>query len=146
MHGLVVVIFLLMNAFSSALGEILIPVTDDPYLIWIWAGPAVALLLQTIIFIFRFRSINKDEFMTFDDEQSETVNSTDETNYRKRTRGRARSRELSVRVSTSYYTMDGTIVMSLRHYVDQLEGMIELMKNESLGGSSTTWTGQEMSM
>lgn len=38
MKGLVMAIFLFMNAPSSTLGEILIPVTKDPHLIWIWAG------------------------------------------------------------------------------------------------------------
>jgi hypothetical protein len=33
----------LMNALSNALGEILIPVTKDPWLLWIWGAPAVAL-------------------------------------------------------------------------------------------------------
>ncbi|KAJ6179956.1 hypothetical protein N7519_010417 [Penicillium mononematosum] len=58
MKGLVVAIFLFMNALSSALGEILIPVTKDPWLLWIWGAPAVALALQTIIFWARFKGLN----------------------------------------------------------------------------------------
>ena len=58
MKGLVVAIFLFMNALSSALGEILIPVTKDPWLLWIWGAPAVALALQTIIFWVRFQGLN----------------------------------------------------------------------------------------
>jgi dipeptide/tripeptide permease len=63
MRGLLTGIFLFMNAMSAAIGEILIPVTKDPFLIWIWAAPAVALFMQTIIFWFRFRHMNNDEFM-----------------------------------------------------------------------------------
>ncbi|OQE25922.1 hypothetical protein PENFLA_c008G10035 [Penicillium flavigenum] len=58
MKGLVVAIFLFMNALSSALGEILIPVTKDPWLLWIWGAPAVALALQTIILWVRFKGLN----------------------------------------------------------------------------------------
>ncbi|CRG92670.1 Peptide transporter PTR2 [Talaromyces islandicus] len=64
MKGLVMAIFLFMNSLSSALGEILIPVTQDPYLIWIWGAPAVALTLQTVLFWFRFKHLNDDAFMT----------------------------------------------------------------------------------
>ena len=62
MKSLVVAIFLLMNALSSALGEILLPVTVDPYLLWIWGAPAVAQAVQSIIFWFRFKHLNKQEF------------------------------------------------------------------------------------
>ncbi|GLA09906.1 hypothetical protein AnigIFM60653_000847 [Aspergillus niger] len=64
MRGLVMAIFLFMTALSSALGEILLPVTEDPDLIWIWGAPAVALALQTIFFWYRFSYLNNDEFMT----------------------------------------------------------------------------------
>ncbi|KAE8146593.1 MFS peptide transporter [Aspergillus avenaceus] len=63
MRGLVMAIFLLTTALSSALGEVLIPVTQDPYLIWIWGSAAVALAVQTVLFWYRFRSLNDDEFM-----------------------------------------------------------------------------------
>lgn len=63
MRGLLTAIFLFMNGLASAVGEILIPATKDPWLIYLWAGPAVALFLQTIIFWFRFRHLNNDEFM-----------------------------------------------------------------------------------
>lgn len=63
MRGLLTAIFLFMNGLASALGEILIPATKDPWLIYIWAGPAVALALQIVLFWFRFRHLNNDEFM-----------------------------------------------------------------------------------
>ncbi|KAI1833078.1 hypothetical protein DTO013E5_9814 [Penicillium roqueforti] len=62
MKGLVIAVFLFMTALSSALGEILIPATADPWLIWIWAGPAVALAVQTVIFWFRFRHLNSENY------------------------------------------------------------------------------------
>lgn len=58
MKGVVMSVFLFMNALSSALGEILIPVTKDPWLLWIWGSPAVALAAQTMIFWWRFRKLN----------------------------------------------------------------------------------------
>lgn len=76
MRGLIVASFLFMNALSSALGEILIPITKDPYLIWLWGAPVVALVLQTFVFIWRFRSINKDQFMTFDEDEEAEVDGT----------------------------------------------------------------------
>ncbi|GME41663.1 Oligopeptide transporter [Neofusicoccum parvum] len=75
MKALVMAIFLFMTALSSALAEILSPVIKDPYLIWIWAGPAIALFVQTVIFYFRYKHIDNDEFMTYEDESqaSESV-------------------------------------------------------------------------
>ncbi|EME46276.1 hypothetical protein DOTSEDRAFT_148348 [Dothistroma septosporum NZE10] len=67
MKSLVVSLFLASSALSYALGEVLSPVTKDPYLIWIWAGPAIALAVQTVIFWFRYRHMNDDEFMTYED-------------------------------------------------------------------------------
>jgi len=53
MKALVMALFLAMNALSAALGEILAPAITDPHLIWVWAGPAIALFVQTVIFWFR---------------------------------------------------------------------------------------------
>lgn len=80
MRGLVTAVFLFMNGLASALGEILIPATKDPWLIYIWAGPAVALFLQTILFWFRFHHLNNDEFMIDHGQQqaSTTDNHKDE--------------------------------------------------------------------
>lgn len=60
MKGTVMAIFLFMNALSSAIGEIMIPATKDPWLIWIWAAPTVALALQTMIFWYRFHHIDRE--------------------------------------------------------------------------------------
>lgn len=67
MKSLVMAIFLFMNALSSALGEILLPVTKDPYLLWIWGAPAVALAAQSIIFWFRFKHLNHETFNAGED-------------------------------------------------------------------------------
>ncbi|RMZ78595.1 hypothetical protein DV738_g3772, partial [Chaetothyriales sp. CBS 135597] len=64
LRGLVMSIFLFTTALSSAIGEVLIPATKDPNLIWLWAAPTVALAVQTILFWFRFNYLNNDEFMT----------------------------------------------------------------------------------
>lgn len=73
MKGLVVAIFLFMQALSNAIGEILLPVTADPWLVWIWGAPAVALVLQTIVFWFRFRHLNNETWSTEDEEEEETT-------------------------------------------------------------------------
>ncbi|KAB8273993.1 POT family-domain-containing protein [Aspergillus minisclerotigenes] len=77
MRGLVMAIFLFTTALSSALGEVLIPVTQDPYLIWVWGAPAVALAVQTILFWFRFRSLNHDEFMIEEKDYADTTLTTE---------------------------------------------------------------------
>lgn len=68
MRATVVALFLFMTALSSALGEILIPAITDPTLVWAWAAPAIALFVQTIIFVWRHRGINDDVFMTYEED------------------------------------------------------------------------------
>ncbi|OJD35944.1 ptr2-domain-containing protein [Diplodia corticola] len=78
MKSLVMAIFLFMTALSSALGEILTPAIVDPHLIWVWAGLAIALFAQTVVFWFRYKHIDNDEFMTYEDgsEAASASNST----------------------------------------------------------------------
>lgn len=64
MRALVMSLFLFTNSLSSALGEALSPIIIDPYLIWVWAGPAIALAVLTVQFYFTFRHMDNDEFMT----------------------------------------------------------------------------------
>ena len=66
MKALVMSLFLFTTALSYALGEVLTPAIKDPYLIWVWAGPAIALFVQTVIFWFRYKHLNDDEFMTYE--------------------------------------------------------------------------------
>jgi hypothetical protein len=67
MKALVMALFLFTNAISYALGEILTPAIVDPHLIWVWAGPAIALAVQTVIFHFRYRKFNDDDFMIYNE-------------------------------------------------------------------------------
>lgn len=67
MKALVMALFLFTNALSYALGEVLSPAITDPHLIWVWAGPAIALAVQTVIFWFRYKHLNDEEFMTYDE-------------------------------------------------------------------------------
>ncbi|CAI7637380.1 unnamed protein product [Penicillium bialowiezense] len=76
MKGVVVAFFLFMNALSSAIGEIMLPATADPWLVWIWGAPAVALALQTIVFWFRFKHLNNE---TWSQEEEEPVVVREET-------------------------------------------------------------------
>lgn len=69
MKALVMAVFLFMNALSSALGEILTPAITDPHLIWVWGGPAIALAAQTVIFWWKYRWMNSDEFMTIEERE-----------------------------------------------------------------------------
>jgi hypothetical protein len=38
---------------------------------WAWAAPAIALFAQTIVFWYRHRGINDDEFMVYEDDATE---------------------------------------------------------------------------
>ena len=69
MKSVVFALFLFNNALSSALGEILTSVTVDPHLIWVWAGLAIALAAQTIVFYWKYRELDNDEFMTYQDDR-----------------------------------------------------------------------------
>lgn len=69
MKAIVMALFLFNTALGSALGEVLTPVTVDPYLIWVWAGLAIALAVQTVIFHWSYRKMDNDEFMTYQDDE-----------------------------------------------------------------------------
>jgi len=66
-----------MSALSSALAQILTPAIKDPHLIWVWAGPAIALAVQTVVFWWRYRWMNDDVFMTYDKETQEVASKAD---------------------------------------------------------------------
>ena len=68
MKAVVMSLFLFNTALATALGEVLTSVTVDPYLIWIWAGLAIALAVQTIIFHWTYKEMDNDEFMTYQDD------------------------------------------------------------------------------
>ncbi|KAI0150353.1 POT family protein [Xylariaceae sp. FL1272] len=68
MKATVIALFLFMTALSGALGEIILPAIGDPTLIWAWAAPAIALFVQTIIFVWRHRGVNDDAFITHEED------------------------------------------------------------------------------
>lgn len=68
MKTLVMALFLFTTALSYALGECLSGAIEDPNLIWVWGGPAIALAIQTVIFWFRYRHLNDDDFMTYEEQ------------------------------------------------------------------------------
>ncbi|KAF2404766.1 putative MFS peptide transporter [Trichodelitschia bisporula] len=70
MRALVMSIFLFMNALSSALAQVLTPAIEDPWLEWVWAAPAMALFVVTIVFHWRYRWMNDDTFMTYEEEEN----------------------------------------------------------------------------
>ncbi len=64
MKAIVMSIFLFMNALSSALAQALAPAIKDPYLTWVWAGPAIAMFVISVIFLWRYSWANSDASMT----------------------------------------------------------------------------------
>ncbi|KAJ7811025.1 hypothetical protein B0H14DRAFT_2861285 [Mycena olivaceomarginata] len=71
MKAAVFSICLFMSALSSALAEIITPFTEDPKLVWVYIGPAIALFVQTIIFWIRYRDVDEEKFMTYEDDNVE---------------------------------------------------------------------------
>ena len=69
MKAVVMALFLFNTALANALGEVLTPVTVDPHLIWVWAGLAIALAVQTVIFYWTYRKMDNDDFMTYQDDR-----------------------------------------------------------------------------
>ena len=61
MKAFMMAILLSSSAMSAILGQVLTPIMKDPYLIWAWAAPTVALACQTVIFFWLYRSMNKPE-------------------------------------------------------------------------------------
>lgn len=81
MKGLVMAVFLFMSALSSAIGEVLIPVTKDPWLLWIWGAPTVALAVQTVIFWIRFRHLNDEPYLEENADESPSVQGVEKTGW-----------------------------------------------------------------
>ncbi|ROV88123.1 hypothetical protein VMCG_10445 [Cytospora schulzeri] len=68
MKSVVFSICLFMTALYAAAGEVLTPVIQDPYLVWVWIGPAIVLFAQTAVFWIRHHNFDKDTYMTYDSE------------------------------------------------------------------------------
>ncbi|KAK2806130.1 hypothetical protein FQN51_008084 [Onygenales sp. PD_10] len=61
MKSFVQSIYLLTNAFGSAIGEALIPAAYDPAILWMFVGLCGASFLSGVIFWFTFRKLNDQE-------------------------------------------------------------------------------------
>lgn len=61
MRGVVMGVNLLQNAFSAALGQALLPLADDPLLIWNYAVVAILAALGGVGFWFTWRSLDAKE-------------------------------------------------------------------------------------
>ncbi|KFY01867.1 hypothetical protein V490_00738 [Pseudogymnoascus sp. VKM F-3557] len=61
MRSLVQAISLFTNAFSSAIGEALVPLADDPLLIWNYGIPAILAVIGGTIFWIQFRGLDAEE-------------------------------------------------------------------------------------
>ncbi|TIC02874.1 PTR2-domain-containing protein [Wallemia mellicola] len=61
MRGLIMAIFLLQTAFGNAINLALLPVTEDPHLVWLYTGIAVTAFIAGIVFYFTFRKWDETE-------------------------------------------------------------------------------------
>ena len=61
MRGLVMGVNLVQNAFSAAIGQALVPLADDPLLIWNYAVVAILAALGGVGFWFTWRSLDARE-------------------------------------------------------------------------------------
>lgn len=61
MRGMVMGVNLLQNAFSAALGQALLPLADDPLLIWNYAVVAILAFVGGLGFWFTWRSLDAKE-------------------------------------------------------------------------------------
>lgn len=61
MRGLVMGVNLLQTAFSAAIGQALVPLADDPLLIWNYAIVAILAFLGGVGFWFTWRSLDAKE-------------------------------------------------------------------------------------
>lgn len=61
MKSFVQSVYLLMNAFGSALGIALAPTSADPKAVWMYAGLTVASFCTGCIFFILFRGLNDKE-------------------------------------------------------------------------------------
>lgn len=62
MRSLVMSVFLFTSALSSALGEAMNPLVNDPHLVWNYGAAAIISFVAGIAFWFCFRKLDEDEF------------------------------------------------------------------------------------
>jgi len=63
MKGLVASINLFMTGISAAIGLATANAVQDPYLIWVFAGPTIAGAVLCVAFWFTFKHLDKEEFV-----------------------------------------------------------------------------------
>jgi cytochrome c biogenesis protein ResB len=80
---MVMAVFLFMNALSSALALIITPAIKDPGLVWVWVGPAIVMFAVSVVFYWRYRWMNSDEFMLEDDVTASQAAIAEKTGERK---------------------------------------------------------------
>jgi proton-dependent oligopeptide transporter, POT family len=61
MRGLVMGVNLVQNAFSAALGQALLPLAEDPLLIWNYGAVAILAAIGGVGFWFTWRDYDKKE-------------------------------------------------------------------------------------
>lgn len=78
MKSFVMSMFLLTNAFGSALGIALSPTAADPKLVWMYTGLTVATFLAGVLFWFLFRKYNytEEEMNRLEDQGDKPVPAT----------------------------------------------------------------------
>lgn len=67
--AMVTSLLIFSNALASVLGLVITPAVRDPYLVWVWVGPAVALFGQTCWFQWKYRELDGEEFMVEEEEE-----------------------------------------------------------------------------
>jgi proton-dependent oligopeptide transporter, POT family len=61
MRSLVQAVALFTNAFAAAIGEALVPLADDPLLVWNYAIPAILAVIGGTMFWIQFRGLDAEE-------------------------------------------------------------------------------------
>ena len=61
MKSFVQSMYLLTNAFGSAIGLALVPVTSDPKILWMYTGLAIASVITAVVFWVLFHHLNAEE-------------------------------------------------------------------------------------
>ncbi|KAK6204531.1 proton-dependent oligopeptide transporter, POT family [Scheffersomyces amazonensis] len=93
MKGLVMAIFLFMSAISAALSEAVTPALIDPYLIWPFAGIAIATVVAAVLFLIQFWNLDKE--MEQERLQREALDRRDELEFITSHGGVERSEDLA---------------------------------------------------
>lgn len=63
MRSLVQAVALFTNAFAAAIGEALVPLAEDPLLVWNYAVPAILAFIGGTLFWLQFRGLDAEEDM-----------------------------------------------------------------------------------